>query len=122
VDLFITVDSCVLSIGFNDYLYVRTPLESYLAAVFIRQRVVDPYFAIQMIPPFHGDLCFFWLIRKWGLDYSFDLSRQDSTRFFRSFSLTRRSDRHSGFFNYAIQRFRNLITIAHAALRRTVAG
>jgi hypothetical protein len=61
---------------------VRTGLEAYLLTLFIRQRVVDAYFSIQMIPAFNGYLCFFWLAWKWGLNDLLNRPRQDGTWFF----------------------------------------
>jgi hypothetical protein len=83
VDLFLTFEGCgVLGIRFKLNRHVRTLFEFNLVAVFIRQVVFDAYFPIQVIRPFHGDLGFFWLGRKWGLDDFIDPSRQDGARFF----------------------------------------
>ena len=54
-----TLGRCSVCLSRDGDFHVRTGFEADLLALFIRQRVVDAYFSIKMIPAFNGYLCFF---------------------------------------------------------------
>lgn len=78
----IILGRCSIRFSGDCELHVRAWFEAHFLALFIGQGVVDAYFSIEMIAAFNGDLRFFRLAWKWGLDNLVNRPGQDGTGFF----------------------------------------
>ncbi len=78
----VTLGRRILCLGLDGDFHVCTRFEADFLTLFIRERVVDAYFPIQMIRALNGYLSFFWFTWEWGLDNFFNRPRHDGTWFF----------------------------------------